>query len=107
MAVWVRRRDTQNELEMIPSQEAGQSIAAVRVTPQLREDFKRALYVFTAEGQTLRAGRAAMFLLERTGWGGGWLPRLLARPPFIFFVELGYKLVASNRGFFSRFLFRP
>jgi predicted DCC family thiol-disulfide oxidoreductase YuxK len=107
MAVWVRRRDTQNELELIPSQEAGQSIATVQVTPQLREDFKRALYVFTAEGRVLRAGRAAIFLLESTGWGGGWLPRLLARPPFIFFVELGYRIVARNRSFFSRFLFRP
>lgn len=106
MAVWVRRRDTQNELELIPSQEVGQLIAAMPVTPQLREGFKRALHVITPDNKILRAGRATLFVLEHTGWGGGWLPRLLARPPFILFVELGYKLVARNRDFFSRFIFR-
>lgn len=90
---------------MIPSQEVGQTIAAVEVTPGLREDFKHAAYVFTDDGRVLRAGRAALFVLEELGLGG-WLPRLLARPPMIFFVELGYTLVARNRKFFSRFLFR-
>jgi len=92
---------------LIPSQKVGHAIATIDVTPELREDFKRALYVFTVDGNVLRAGRAMLFVLETLRWGGGWLPGLLARPPFIFFVELGYKIVARNRNFFARFLFRP
>lgn len=106
MAVWVRRHDTHGKLELIPSQEVGQAVGAVEVTPRLRADFKRAAYVFTADGGVLRAGRATLFVLEKLRLGG-WLPGLLARPPFIFFVELGYKIVARNRSFFSRFIFRP
>jgi hypothetical protein len=33
------------------------------------------------------------------------LARLLALPPFIWAVELGYKLVANNRRFFAEFMF--
>jgi hypothetical protein len=38
-----------------------------------------------------------------------WHPRavrLAARRPFIWLVELGYWVVARNRPFFGRFLFR-
>ena len=48
-------------------------------------------------------GRAALFILEQTGWG--WFARLLALPPFVWFVELGYAIVARNRPLFARFLF--
>ena len=39
----------------------------------------------------------------RVGWG--WLARVLSWPPFLWFVELGYWIVASNRRFFGKFLF--
>ncbi len=47
-----------------------------------------------------------LFVLERVGWGYGVVPRIASYPPFIWFVEIGYKVVARNRKFFSRFLFR-
>jgi len=32
--------------------------------------------------------------------------RCLAAPPFLWVVELGYRIVAANRQLFARFLFR-
>jgi predicted DCC family thiol-disulfide oxidoreductase YuxK len=74
------------------------------MTPALYAACARAIHVVKADGTVLRAGRAALFILEELGWG--WQARLLALPPFLWLVELGYALVASNRTFFSRFLFR-
>jgi hypothetical protein len=62
------------------------------------------MHVIQADGTLLRAGRASLFILEELGWG--WVARLLALPPLIWLVELGYWIVASNRAFFSRFMFR-
>jgi len=64
----------------------------------------RALHVVTNDGRTLRAGRASLYILQHTGWG--WFARLLSWPPFVWFVELGYFIVARNRRFFGKFLFR-
>lgn len=73
---------------------------------QLYEAAKRAVHVIKPDGEILRAGRAMLFVLERVGWGYGVVPRIASYPPFIWFVEIGYKVVARNRKFFSRFLFR-
>lgn len=62
------------------------------------------MHVIAREGEILRAGRATLFILGELGWG--FWARLLARPPFVWFVELGYRIVAGNRYFFSRFMFR-
>ncbi len=75
------------------------------MTPALYAACARAVHVVTADGTTvLRAGRAALFILEQIGWG--WKARLLMRPPFIWAVELGYRIVAANRPFFARFFMR-
>lgn len=76
------------------------------MTPELYEACKRAVHVITADGAVLRAGRATMFILEQIGWSYGIVPRLMSLPPFNFFNELGYEIVARNRKFFSRLLFR-
>ena len=73
------------------------------MTPALRQACARAVHVVTAEGHVLRAGRASLFVLERIGWG--WVARVLSWPPFVWFVELGYWIVANNRSFFAKFLF--
>ena len=75
------------------------------MTPELREASKRAVQVLTSDGRVLAAGRATLFVLREVGWH----PRLVALasvPPFVWAVELGYRAVARNRGFFGRFLFR-
>ncbi len=100
VTVWVRRRDRRGEFEIVAYQDASWP----PMTPGLYEACGRAVHVIKADGQILRAGRATLFILERLGWGYG-LPRILRLPPFIWLTELGYKTVARNRSFFSRFLF--
>ncbi len=72
--------------------------------PAHREASRRAVHVYTREGEWLRAGRATLFILA--GLGPVW--RVLAAvarvPPFIWIVELGYGLVARNRTLVSRVL---
>jgi predicted DCC family thiol-disulfide oxidoreductase YuxK len=73
------------------------------MTPALSAACTRAIHVVKRDGTILRAGRATLFILEKLGWG--WAARLLALPPFLWIVELGYRIFARNRPFFARFLF--
>ena len=75
------------------------------MTPALREQAREAAQVITADGYHLSAGRAILFALEETHWHPNAV-RLAARRPFIWLVEFGYWIVARNRPFFGRFLFR-
>jgi predicted DCC family thiol-disulfide oxidoreductase YuxK len=75
------------------------------MTPALREQAREAVQVITADGRQLSAGRAMLFVLEQIEWHP-WAVRLAERRPFIWAVELGYRIVARNRAFFGRFLFR-
>ena len=74
------------------------------MTPALHAACEKAVHVVKADGTILRAGRAALFVLEHIGWRR--LARLLVLPPFIWAVEIGYYIVANNRPLFARFLFR-
>ncbi len=74
------------------------------MTPQLREQARRAVQVITGDGVQLSGGRAMLFILEEIGWHPA-LARLGQRRPFVWLVELGYRFVARNRPFFDRFLF--
>lgn len=73
------------------------------MTPDLYAACARAIHVVRADGGVLRAGRACLFVLEQIGWRR--TARLLGLPPFLWAVELGYRIVAANRPFFARFLF--
>ena len=75
------------------------------MTPALREQARKAVQVITADGRHLSAGRAMLFALEQTNWHPSMV-RLAGRHPFVWAVELGYWIVARNRTFFGRFLFR-
>jgi predicted DCC family thiol-disulfide oxidoreductase YuxK len=74
------------------------------MTPSLYVACEQAVHVITTDGQIIIAGRAVMFILEEIGY-----PRWLVRPftwsPLAWFTELGYRIVARNRSFFSKFLF--
>lgn len=75
------------------------------MTDALAARCARAVHVLGPDGTLLAGGRATLFVLERIGW---WprLVRVLRRPPLVWGVELGYRIVARNRPFFARFLFR-
>jgi predicted DCC family thiol-disulfide oxidoreductase YuxK len=74
------------------------------MSDEMRVACSRALHVIKSDGTVLRAGRATLYILERIGWGR--FARFLGYPPMIWFVELGYWIVANNRRFFSKFMFR-
>lgn len=94
---FLARYDRFQRLEFCPYQEA-------ELSPSLREACKGAMHVIKANGEVIKAGRAAMFCGQFTRWHQ--LARIAQWPVFLPFVELGYKLVAANRGLFSKFLFR-
>ena len=74
------------------------------MTPALREACRRAVHVITDRGEILSAGRAVLFVFEQLGYRR--TARVLRVAPLVWSVELGYRIVANNRSFFSRFLFR-
>ena len=97
---WAERRDTGHAFQAIPYQQA----PSPPMTPELRKASARAVHLLTPEGEVLRAGRACLWVLQRIGYPV--LARVLAVPPLVWAVELGYWLVARNRGLASRLLFR-
>jgi predicted DCC family thiol-disulfide oxidoreductase YuxK len=99
VAAWVRRHDKEGRLVTVPFQDA----PAPPVTPELRAACEKAIHVLTGDGRVLRAGRASLFVLAALGHKT--TARVLGLPPLIWAVEAGYKIVAGNRDFFSRFLF--
>lgn len=94
----IRRRDLHHRFEIIPYQEA----PAPPMTPELASACRRAVHVITTDGRVLGAGRASLFVLGETGHPV--LARILALPPLVWLVELGYILVARNRSRLSRLL---
>lgn len=73
------------------------------MTPALFAACEKAVHVITKDGQTLRAGRACLFVLAELGWRG--VARVLLLAPILWFVEIGYGIVAAHRDFFAGFMF--
>ena len=73
------------------------------MTPGLYTTCARAVHVVKTDGEILRGGRACLFVLETLGWRSA---RMLAFPPFVWAIELGYRIIASNRKLFARLLIR-
>lgn len=98
--LWAERRDTGHTFQAVPYQQA----PSPPMTPELRAACARAVHLLTPEGRMLRAGKACLWVLARTGYP--LLARVLALPPLVWAVELGYWLVARNRKLASWVLFR-
>jgi predicted DCC family thiol-disulfide oxidoreductase YuxK len=96
---WALKYDQKRQFEATPYQSA----SSPPMNPELAAACRNAVHVLTTDGKMLKAGRAALFVADRLGLG--ILARVAMIPPFIWFVELGYLLVAKNRYFFSRILF--
>lgn len=63
------------------------------------------MHVICTDDTVLRGGTSWLFIIEHTTrWGP--VARTLRLPPMVWCVELGYRVVASNRVFFSRFFYR-
>ncbi len=97
---WAERRDAGHVFHAVPYQQA----PSPPMTPELRQACARAVHLITPEGRLLRAGRACLWVLERIGYP--LVARVFAIPPLVWAVEVIYWLVARNRRFASRVLFR-
>ena len=95
---WLEKHDRYGHLRFEPNQTAD-------ISPELREKCRGAVHVIKADGEILRAGRAMLFCGQQTRWHQ--LARIAGWPIFLPFVEIGYGIIAKNRMFFSKFLFRP
>ena len=63
-----------------------------------------AVHVITPDGTVLGAGRASLYVFDCIGWRR--FARVFSRRPLVWLVEIGYRVVARNRGFFSHVFFR-
>jgi predicted DCC family thiol-disulfide oxidoreductase YuxK len=98
---WMLQHDHDARIQAVPYQD----LPSPPMTPALRRQAERAVQVIAPEGQHLSAGRAVLYVLQQVSWHPR-LVRLASRRPFLWAVELGYWVIARNRTFFSRFLFR-
>lgn len=97
---WLLARDRDGRLEAVPYQMA----PAPPMTPELRQACARAVHLVEPDGRVWSAGRAVLRALEIVGYRV-W-PRVLRWPPFIWFIELGYWVVARNRRQASKIMFK-
>lgn len=98
---WVERRDVAQQIRAVPYQDAPRP----PMTEDLARRCTRAAHVITPQGAVLSAGRASLCILRVLGYAR--VARVLSLRPLVWGIELGYWIVARNRRFFSRFLFRP
>ena len=97
--LWLKRRDRDHFLAS-PFQLAPQP----PITPELAEACEEAVHIIQPNGEVLKAGRAVLFALATLGYSKS--SRILGTPPFIWLVEIGYRLVAQNRHRLTRWI-RP
>ncbi len=98
---WALARGAGEAFTFVPYQ----SVPSPPMTAELAKACARAVHVLHEDGSTVRAGRASMAVLERCrGWG--WVARIGRRRPLVWAVEVGYRVVAANRGVLSKVVFR-
>ena len=81
-----------------------QNVPNPPMTPEFTIACENAVHVICNDGRILRAGRAILYILSELGWRR--TAGFFSLRPNIWLVEFLYWIIASNRSFFSRFLFR-
>ena len=74
------------------------------MTPDLSAACEQAIHVICGDGRILRAGQAVLYILSGLGWRRS--AALFSLRPNIWLVEIAYQVVATNRAFFDRLMFR-
>jgi predicted DCC family thiol-disulfide oxidoreductase YuxK len=93
---WALQRDREHRFEAVRYQE----LPNPPLTDALRAACRDAVHVRTTDGRWLRGGRACLFVFARIGWPR--FARIASVPPLVWIVEIGYRVVAGHRPFFSR-----
>lgn len=75
-----------------------------RYKTDLEEQCQREVVLLMPGGRRFGGHAAVARALRQTRFG--WLARIFAIPPFSWLAWLGYRIVASNRMFFSKLLFK-
>lgn len=96
-ATWVTFRDRDRRFRICP----WQVVDGPPMTPLLKIQARKAVQIVTADGGHRSGGRAVLFALREIGWHP-MLVRLLEHRPFVWAVDLGYRIVAANRPRLSR-----
>jgi len=94
---WAARHDKSGTLRFQAYQQAD-------IPQAFKDACGKAVHIVTTSGKILRAEHASLFILERCGWG--FIARFLSYPPFSWGAAGVYWLIANNRYFFSRLLFK-
>src|SRR3990172_1228514 len=95
MVAWVKRRDTEERIRAVPYQSAPRP----PMTDELATRCARAVHVIIPDGRIMSGARASLVVLGVIGWPK--LAAFLSWPPMIWCAEVGYRLVARHRDFFS------
>jgi len=74
------------------------------MTTELAAACVESAHVLTPDGLVYRDSRAAFYVVH--GLGYRLLPALFWYPPMKWMADLGYRVFARHRAFFSRHLFR-
>jgi len=98
---WLQARDRAGRLRPIPYQDAPDP----PLIPPLRARAKHSVLTIGPDDRVQTAGRAVLGALAEIGWMTP-LVRVAALPPFVWLVEIGYRIVAGNRSRLSRIFFR-
>jgi predicted DCC family thiol-disulfide oxidoreductase YuxK len=93
---WARKRGADDRFRIAAYQDA----PSPPMTDALRAEAGRSVLVLYPDGRKLRTARAVLAVLRVTGWSGA--AAVLRIPPFLWLMELGYRIVANNRPFFSK-----
>jgi predicted DCC family thiol-disulfide oxidoreductase YuxK len=95
-ADWLTLHDTERRFRICP----WQVVSGPPMTPLLQVQARRAVQIVTKDGRHLSGGRAVLFALCEIGWHP-LLVRVLEHRPFVWAVDLGYRIIAANRPRFS------
>ncbi len=97
---WMMARDAAGRIKPVPYQD----VPSPPMTETFRARCGRSIQLFLPGRPALSGGKAALAVLSLLGWKK--TAACLSLPPLVWGVDVLYRLVARNRWFLGRVLFR-
>ena len=98
---WFERHDRERKFIIVPYD----ACPSPPMTPALRREAEQAIQVVARDGRRFSGGRAVLFVLAEVGWRRR-LMQFAMKPPLVWVVDRGYRVVANHRELLSRYFFR-